>query len=158
MTMKETVFTTWPHESGHGHDKSLQVKIPFFVFLSFGCLLGGILADKYGRRKVISGFTCHLILMGFITSVAWSYESFRYSFFLMGMGIFSLYVPTYVRLVETLPRRRRLILSLVLFGSAWTMARISAVLVAYVTKDWRLLLFALSLAVCAIMMLSLIHI
>ena len=154
LIMKETVFTRWPQQKGSHHDHGLRVKNIFLISLGTGSLLGGILADIYGQKRVASKFMCFLIISGFLTSFAWSLESFTYLWFFLGTGVFGVYVVTYVRVVEVLPVKYRVPVALVLFGSSWTMARMAAIVIAWASKDWSLIVFTLSLWVCAMMMVK----
>ena len=152
--MENSVISQWPLDSNSGHDKGIKTKIAYFVFLGLGSVFSGILSDNFGRKRTVSLFTCLLILSGFITSVAWNREVFNYLWLLVGMGIFGIHVPTYVRVIEILPTKKRLIVALLLFGTAWMIARGAAILVAWTTKDWSLILFTLSLCVCAMLMVK----
>lgn len=110
----------------------------------------------FGRRKTAIGFNCLLILGGFVTSMMANqnnYTAFDYVLLTVALGIFGTHVPTYVRVVEVLPTKIRLIVSTLLFGSGWAIARSWVTLVILYVKYWTLTMFILSLFACSVLMI-----
>ncbi|OCG04734.1 sugar porter family MFS transporter [Gilliamella sp. wkB112] len=78
---------------------------------AFGAVSGGMLSDKYGRRKTML-FVAFIFIFGALaTSLSWNFTSMVISRFVLGVavGCASVIVPVYIAEIAPIGRRERLV-------------------------------------------------
>jgi hypothetical protein len=155
LVMEIPLFADFPQGSREDEAAAKQhIKHMFFLAAAIGSCVAGLLADVAGRRVVTVSFFTTTVLAGLLASQAPTLGSFYVFWLAAAASMMGAYVVTYVRVVELLPTRLRVVTALVVFGSVWAMARFLAIFFAWLTKDWSPLIFFLSFFTCTVLLLS----
>eukprot|EP00095_Tigriopus_kingsejongensis_P012126 maker-scaffold560_size136926-snap-gene-0.22 protein:Tk12126 transcript:maker-scaffold560_size136926-snap-gene-0.22-mRNA-1 annotation:"hypothetical protein LOTGIDRAFT_108526" len=140
------IFATWPRETiKEKYRKASEAKLLFFMNMGVGSLVAGIASDLIGRKSICNIMIALTVLSGLLATEAPTLETFEFIWCLIAIGTFGTYTGTYIRVVEMLPDSIRTPLHLFVFGFSWTIGRAVGLIVAWLTKDWILIMYWLSI-------------
>uniref|UniRef100_U3FHP5 Solute carrier family 22 member 4 n=1 Tax=Callithrix jacchus TaxID=9483 RepID=U3FHP5_CALJA len=138
-----TVVTEWNLVCGDDWKVPLTTSL-FFVGVLLGSFVSGQLSDRFGRKNVL--FATMAIQTGFsflqIFSISW--EMFTVLFVIVGMGQISNYVVAFILGTEILGKSVRIIFSTLGVCTFFAVGYMLLPLFAYLIRDWRMLLLALT--------------
>lgn len=152
-SFKYSILTEYDLVCKRQYLKSLTSSV-FFIGSGLGSVLSGPITDNYGRKLMVCGST----LLLFLSSCSSAYITEVWQFILLrtviGISFGGINVSLYVLLTESMPAKKRSLVSNILLGS-WGCGFLLLALLAYYVQIWRQLLFLSSFTTAASFILSL---
>lgn len=140
-----TLISEWNLVCRRDYLRSLiQSTFMFGVFI--GAPLGGYLADRFGRKKLMTGALWVFILVSIGGSFSPYYPLFLFCRFLMAFTGNCVYQTSYILAVESCTERQRSIVG-IMFCLPFAVGYMLLPGVAYLLRDWRDLHLAISVPV-----------
>lgn len=140
-----TLISEWDLVCGKEGLKSLIQSI-FMVGVFFGAPLGGYFADRYGRKKLMTGSLWVFILVSITGSFSPYYQLFLLCRFLMAFTGNIVYQTSYIIAVESCTARQRAVVG-ILFSVPFALGVMALPVVAFHVRQWHLLHLAMSVPV-----------
>ena len=125
--------------------KKLEIKSVNALFIGLGSVAAGLLSDTHSRLLTCKLFLSATVVMGLTTLVAKSMAVFEIVWALFGFFSFGSYVAIYVRILERLPPRWMLPVTLFCSGTLWTLSNALGILLPFVSRDWTVVMYSLTL-------------
>lgn len=125
--------------------KKLEIKSVNALFIGFGSVAAGLLSDLNSRLLTCKVFLSATVVMGLTTLVARSMGTFEVVWALLGFFSFGSYVAMYVRILERLPARWLLPVTLFCSGTLWTLSNALGIFLPFVFRDWTVVTYTLTL-------------
>ncbi|XP_034966442.1 solute carrier family 22 member 7-like [Zootoca vivipara] len=124
----------------------------FFIGVMLGALIFGYLSDRFGRKTMLLvSYVCTLIC-GMVSSASVTYSMLAVMRTLTGMSICGLSLIVVPLGMEWVDIQHRTV-SGIITSIFWSMGNMLLALIAYLVRDWRWLLFAVTLP-CAVGVVS----
>lgn len=125
-----------------------QWKLAFVGTIHFaGLIIGtasfGFLADKFGRKIIFLFCSTFMAITGILQGLAWNYESFIVFALLNAIGTSGVYPLAFILGVEMVGPKKREMAGVIL-NYFYAVGEALVGLVAYVSKDWRIIQYILS--------------
>ena len=98
------------------------------IGMIFGCWFWGWVADKYGRKRALTGSTTFILVFAFASVFSPNYSCLWISLFLVGFGVAAVF-EVYVMTLEFFPPKYRTMVS-VLDSVAWTLGFLLSAIVS----------------------------
>ncbi|XP_072904187.1 organic cation/carnitine transporter 2-like isoform X1 [Hemitrygon akajei] len=117
----------------------------FFIGVLFGSIISGQLSDRHGRKPILFGAMAMRSAAGFLQLASQSWEMFCILHFFVGLGDISSYITTFVLGIEILGKSERAAFSTLGICIFYAIGYILLPVLAYLIKDWRMLLLTLTL-------------
>ncbi|XP_066501590.1 organic cation/carnitine transporter 2-like isoform X2 [Hoplias malabaricus] len=117
----------------------------YYIGVLSGSFFSGQLSDRFGRKPVLFVTMMVQTFFTFLQVFAPSWEIFSVLFFIVGLGQISNYVAAFVLGTEILSGSVRVIYSSLGVCLFFAIGYMILPLIAYLIRDWRMLLVALSL-------------
>ncbi|XP_075441170.1 solute carrier family 22 member 7-like [Ascaphus truei] len=115
----------------------------FFIGLTVGSVICGYLADRFGRRKIMLLSILVSALCGVVSAFSTSYVMFSVSRMLCGVGLMGMTLISLTLALEWTDVGHRTFCGTI--GSlSWTLGYMILALLAYLIRDWRWLLLAVT--------------
>nr|XP_033791666.1 solute carrier family 22 member 7 isoform X1 [Geotrypetes seraphini] len=124
----------------------------FFIGVTAGAVAFGYLSDKFGRRLMLLVSFIFSLILGMVSAASVSYLMFAVSRSLLGMALCGLSIIIVALSVEWVDMKHRTLAG-VLSSLWWSIGNVLLSLVAYLIRDWRWLLLAVT-SPCALGILS----
>lgn len=144
-TFRSTLITEWDLVCGRESLRSLIQSI-FMLGFSFGAPLGGYFADRFGRKRLMSGSLWVFILVSVVGSFSPYYQLFLVCRFLMAFSGTIVYQTSYILAVEACTMKQRGVVG-ILFSVPFALGYMMLPGVAYYIREWRHLHLVISLPV-----------
>ncbi|XP_044285079.1 solute carrier family 22 member 7-like [Varanus komodoensis] len=146
-----TIATQWDLVCEHRRMNQAAATI-FFIGVMLGAVIFGSLSDRFGRKRMLQvSYVCTLVF-GIVSSASVTYSMLVVTRALTGMAICGLsliVVPLGMEWVDIQHRT----LSGILTSVFWSLGNMLLALIAYLVRDWRWLLLAVTLP-CAVGLVS----
>lgn len=152
LTFKSTLTSEWDLVCGRETLRSLIQSI-FMMGVFFGSPLGGYFADRFGRKRLMSGSLLVFIVVSIVASISPYYKLFLLCRFLMAFTGNIVYQTSYILAVEVCTSRQRSIVG-ILFSVPFAIGYMLLPGVAYYLREWRQLHLAISLPVSLLLVNS----
>ncbi|XP_039594824.1 solute carrier family 22 member 7-like isoform X1 [Polypterus senegalus] len=115
----------------------------FFIGVMLGAVVFGYLSDKFGRKTMLLVSYILSFIFGLASAFSVSYVMFVILRFLTGMSFVGISIISIVLCIEWVDIKHRTLVGV--FGSmAWTTGCVLLALIAYLIRDWRWLLLAVT--------------
>ncbi|XP_048452560.1 solute carrier family 22 member 7 [Rhincodon typus] len=115
----------------------------FFIGVALGALLFGYLSDKFGRRKTLLLAFLFTMVAGTLASFSTSYPMFVVFRMLCGVGLTGISIISITLSVEWTDVEHRAAMAIIP-SPMWSVGNMLLALIAYLIRDWRWLLFAVT--------------
>ncbi|XP_029448682.1 solute carrier family 22 member 7 [Rhinatrema bivittatum] len=115
----------------------------FFIGVTAGAIVFGYLSDKFGRRLMLLVSFVFSLILGMVSAASVSFLMFAVCRSLLGMALCGLTIITVALSVEWVDTKHRTLAG-VLSSLWWSIGNILLSLVAYLIRDWRWLLIAVT--------------
>ncbi len=139
-------FSTFLALSGYSADAMIgRVLFWYFTGMTAGAFVGGILSDRFGRRKVMLAAMVILSVASIINGAASNFSLFLVARATTGFGVFCLMVVSHAYIAEICPAESRgkwqCLVAAVGFSSAPLAALLCQVTTPIAPESWRVLFF-----------------
>ncbi|NXU05339.1 S22A5 protein, partial [Buphagus erythrorhynchus] len=141
---RSTIVTEWNLVCANDWKGPLSTSL-FFVGVLLGSFISGQLSDKFGRKNVLFATLAMQTGFSFIQVFSTSWEMFSVLFVLVGMGQISNYVAAFVLGTEILGKSIRVLFCTLGVCVFYAFGYMLLPLFAFFSRDWRMLLLALTL-------------
>uniref|UniRef100_A0A8D0G3A4 Major facilitator superfamily (MFS) profile domain-containing protein n=1 Tax=Sphenodon punctatus TaxID=8508 RepID=A0A8D0G3A4_SPHPU len=115
----------------------------FFIGVTIGAVIFGYLSDRFGRRKMLLLSFVVMVIFGALSAFAESYFMFVVTRTLCGVGLTGMSIISLTLGVEWTDVKHRTFCGTI-SGISWTLGYMILALVAYLIRDWRWLLMAVT--------------
>ncbi|KAI1709884.1 sugar transporter domain-containing protein [Ditylenchus destructor] len=132
--MKDSVVTQW-HLSCDDNWSRAHVHLSYSLGYLIGCLMGGYISDRYGRKPAIYGFSILSTIFGFLLPFSREFEVFLIVRFLLAVCNEAADLAAYVFCMEITGVQYRSIVGSLL-QAPWACGYAFLALVAYTLKSW----------------------
>uniref|UniRef100_A0A7E4W5L9 MFS domain-containing protein n=1 Tax=Panagrellus redivivus TaxID=6233 RepID=A0A7E4W5L9_PANRE len=150
--MKNTIVTQWNRVCDDNWSRA-HVHLSYSLGYLFGCLLGGFISDRYGRKPAIYGFSILSTIFGFLLPFSKEFEVFLIVRFLLATCNEASDLAAYVMCMEWTGVKYRSIVGSLL-QAPWACGYAFLALVAYLCKSWtQIQLITSCLHLCALILL-----
>ncbi|XP_064103970.1 organic cation transporter protein-like [Macrobrachium nipponense] len=145
QTSRSTITSEWDLVCNRESLRSLIQSI-FMLGVFFGSPLGGYFADRFGRKRLMTGSLWVFIVVSIVASFSPYYQLFLLCRFLMAFNGNIVYQTSYILAVEACTTKQRSIVG-ILFSVPFAIGYMLLPAVAYYVREWRHLHLAISLPV-----------
>ncbi|XP_066937712.1 organic cation transporter protein-like [Macrobrachium rosenbergii] len=145
QTSRSTITSEWDLVCNRESLRSLIQSI-FMLGVFFGSPLGGYFADRFGRKRLMTGSLWVFIVVSIVASFSPYYQLFLLCRFLMAFNGNIVYQTSYILAVEACTAKQRSIVG-ILFSVPFAIGYMLLPAVAYYVREWRHLHLAISLPV-----------
>ncbi|XP_067885469.1 solute carrier family 22 member 4-like isoform X3 [Heterodontus francisci] len=139
-----TIVSEWDLVCENGWKGPMATSVVYFGMTS-GAFISGHISDRYGRKNVLYGAMIIQITLSFIQTTSWSWELFCTLCFFIGFGDMSNFVAAFVLGTEVLGKTTRTTYATLGVCMFYAIGYIILPFFAYHIRNWRMLLFALTL-------------
>uniref|UniRef100_A0A8C7ZNC8 Solute carrier family 22 member 21 n=2 Tax=Oryzias sinensis TaxID=183150 RepID=A0A8C7ZNC8_9TELE len=144
---KSTIISEWDLVCDDSWKNPMTSSV-FFCGVLTGSFLSGQLSDRYGRKIVMFATIVIQTVATFVQAFSTSWAMFCAFFFFVGGGNISNYVTAFVLGAEILVPRIRTIFSTAGVCLFFALGYMLLPLLAFLIRDWRMLLFGLTVPGC----------
>jgi OCT family organic cation transporter-like MFS transporter 4/5 len=153
--MKDTVVTQWNRVCDDNWSRA-HVHLSYSLGYLVGCLLGGFISDRYGRKPAIYGFSILSTIFGFLLPFSKEFEVFLIVRFLLATCNEASDLAAYVMCMEWTGVKYRSIVGSLL-QAPWACGYALLAMIAYLCKSWKSIQLITSfLHLCALVLLHFI--
>uniref|UniRef100_A0A915D7Q0 Major facilitator superfamily (MFS) profile domain-containing protein n=1 Tax=Ditylenchus dipsaci TaxID=166011 RepID=A0A915D7Q0_9BILA len=132
--MRDSVVTQW-HLSCDDNWSRAHVHLSYSLGYLVGCMIGGYISDRYGRKPAIYGFSILSTIFGFLLPFSREFEVFLIVRFLLAVCNEAADLAAYVFCMEITGMQYRSIVGSLL-QAPWACGYAFLALVAYTLKSW----------------------
>ena len=132
--MKDTVVTQWNRVCDDNWSRA-HVHLSYSLGYLVGCLLGGFISDRYGRKPAIYGFSILSTIFGFLLPFSKEFEVFLIVRFLLATCNEASDLAAYVMCMEWTGVKYRSIVGSLL-QAPWACGYALLAMIAYLCKSW----------------------
>ncbi|CAI5456085.1 unnamed protein product [Caenorhabditis angaria] len=132
--MQKTVVTEWNRVCDNNWSRA-HVHLSYSLGYLLGCLVGGFVSDRYGRKTAIYGFGCLTLIFGFLLTFSKEFEIFLVVRFLLAASNEASDLAAYVLCMEITGVKYRSMVGSLL-QAPWACGYAFLALIAYITKSW----------------------
>ncbi|CAD6193063.1 unnamed protein product [Caenorhabditis auriculariae] len=132
--MEKSVVTEWNRVCDNNWSRA-HVHMSYSLGYLLGCLVGGFVSDRYGRKTAIYGFGCLSLIFGFLLTYSREFEIFLVVRFLLAASNEAADLAAYVLCMEITGVKYRSIVGSLL-QAPWACGYAFLALIAYMTKSW----------------------
>ncbi|KAH7722766.1 CBN-OCT-2 protein, partial [Aphelenchoides avenae] len=132
--MKDSVVIQW-HRVCDDNWSRAHVHLSYSLGYLVGCIIGGFISDRYGRKPAIYGFSILSTIFGFLLPFSREFEVFLVVRFLLAVCNEAADLAAYVMCMEITGVKYRSIVGSLL-QAPWACGYAFLALVAYITKSW----------------------
>ncbi|XP_053568753.1 solute carrier family 22 member 7 [Bombina bombina] len=115
----------------------------FFIGLTVGSIISGYLSDRFGRRKILLLSFLGSTLFGVMSALSVSFVMFSISRLLCGVGLMGMTLISVTLALEWTDAAHRTFCGTI-SSLSWTVGYMLLALMAYLIRDWRWLLMAVT--------------
>ncbi|KAE9555776.1 hypothetical protein FO519_000990 [Halicephalobus sp. NKZ332] len=150
--MRDTVVTQWNRVCDDNLSRA-HIHLSYSLGYLFGCLIGGLVSDRYGRKPAIYGFSILSTIFGFLLPFSKEFEVFLVVRFLLATCNEASDLAAYIMCMEwTGVKYRSMIGSLL--QAPWSVGYVFLALVAYLCKSWtQIQMITSALHLCALILI-----
>ncbi|XP_068221444.1 solute carrier family 22 member 3-like [Palaemon carinicauda] len=142
---RSTITSEWDLVCNRESLRSL-IQSVFMMGVFFGSPLGGYFADRFGRKRLMTGSLWVFIVVSIVASFSPYYQLFLLCRFLMAFNGNIVYQTSYILAVEACTAKQRSIVG-ILFSVPFAIGYMLLPALAYHVREWRHLHLAISLPV-----------
>ncbi|KAI3409883.1 hypothetical protein GPALN_006257 [Globodera pallida] len=132
--MKDSVVTQWDRVCDDNWSRA-HVHLSYSLGYLVGCLMGGFISDRYGRKPAIYGFSILSTIFGFLLSFSREFEVFLVVRFLLAACNEAADLAAYVYCMEITGMQYRSVVGSLL-QAPWACGYAFLALVAYIWRSW----------------------
>ncbi|CAD5212943.1 unnamed protein product [Bursaphelenchus okinawaensis] len=132
--MKDTVVMQWDRVCDDNWSRA-HVHLSYSLGYLVGCIAGGFVSDRYGRKSAIYGFSVLSTIFGFLLPFSREFEVFLVVRFLLAVCKEAADLAAYVMCMEITGVKYRSIVGSLL-QAPWACGYAFLALVAYICKSW----------------------
>ncbi|PAV63340.1 hypothetical protein WR25_25462 [Diploscapter pachys] len=132
--MEKSVVTEWNRVCDNNWSRA-HVHMSYSLGYLLGCIIGGFVSDRYGRKTAIFGFGCLSLIFGFLLTYSREFEIFLVIRFLLAASNEAADLAAYVLCMEITGVKYRSIIGSLL-QAPWACGYAVLALLAYLTKSW----------------------